>query len=249
MKVYSVHPGIIRSGLQRHTFFPQGSCVNNMLDHVFFDRDEAQGATTTIYAATSPDLEPHSGAHLFNCKASSPFPTPRPFPFPTPWTSPPVAPTPFPSSTRCTHEVRSGCRLLSVTSPEHEHRQASSSYHTRSHPPAACSTYRVWPLLTISGPQGPPPASTWTCPQSDARCKIDSKFLAVKTLSVHSHKCLHSRTLLCWHQFLGLPPPFRPSACVSVSGSPVRFPICASPSWSRVPGGPGCGAAMVGLFP
>jgi hypothetical protein len=47
-----------------------GTWANWLLGYLIFDRNIKQGAATSIYAATSPALEDHSGAYLVDCKVS-----------------------------------------------------------------------------------------------------------------------------------------------------------------------------------
>ncbi|CAL8465009.1 g4544 [Coccomyxa elongata] len=79
IKAYSLNPGAIRTPLQRHVS-GKGSflgyvldCIMHLLGAVLEGwKSPAQGASTTLAAALSPDLEAHPGVYLENCQIKSP---------------------------------------------------------------------------------------------------------------------------------------------------------------------------------
>ncbi|PSC71857.1 short-chain dehydrogenase TIC chloroplastic-like [Micractinium conductrix] len=64
VKAFSVHPGVINTNLHRH------KRVSSFCGMLFgpLMKTVPQGAATTIYAATAPELEQDSGAYLALCK-------------------------------------------------------------------------------------------------------------------------------------------------------------------------------------
>ncbi|KAK9817390.1 hypothetical protein WJX74_007547 [Apatococcus lobatus] len=71
VSAFSVHPGIIfASNLYRHLppfRIPAIAWLFSKL-FAFFLKSNSSGAATTIYAATAPGLEQHSGAYLYDCQ-------------------------------------------------------------------------------------------------------------------------------------------------------------------------------------
>lgn len=65
----SVHPGVIATGLSRG-MGPLGA-VFRFVGRPFM-KSVAQGAATTIFAATAPELRSHSGAYLSDCAVAQP---------------------------------------------------------------------------------------------------------------------------------------------------------------------------------
>lgn len=68
--VYSVDPGAIKTGLQRH----QGSIMNRLLFFVvwFVEKTIPQGASTTMNCATNPNLKDKSGKFFADCNEKQP---------------------------------------------------------------------------------------------------------------------------------------------------------------------------------
>jgi NAD(P)-dependent dehydrogenase (short-subunit alcohol dehydrogenase family) len=63
---YSVHPGVIRTNLTRHI-----EDVDKLLAPMKASmKTIPQGAATTLYVATSPDVLPQSGAYFSDCAAA-----------------------------------------------------------------------------------------------------------------------------------------------------------------------------------
>lgn len=61
VEAFSVHPGVIPTRLSRH--MGVGAFIFNTFGMVFM-KSPAQGAATSVYGATSPELATHSGAYL-----------------------------------------------------------------------------------------------------------------------------------------------------------------------------------------
>ncbi|KAK9829188.1 hypothetical protein WJX72_004385 [[Myrmecia] bisecta] len=70
IKAFSLHPGSIQTGLQKHS--PFASFYSLLPKRITGSKTVAEGAATSIYAAVSPDLEQHSGAYLSNCAIETP---------------------------------------------------------------------------------------------------------------------------------------------------------------------------------
>jgi NAD(P)-dependent dehydrogenase (short-subunit alcohol dehydrogenase family) len=66
---FSLHPGVIPTNLSRHMGIA-GSLFGVALK--VFSKSISQGASTSVYGATSPDLEGRSGAYLFDCRVKEP---------------------------------------------------------------------------------------------------------------------------------------------------------------------------------
>lgn len=66
---FSLHPGVIKTNLQRHMGF--SALVFNVLGAPFM-KSVAQGAATSVFAATAPELEGKGGAYLADCQVSTP---------------------------------------------------------------------------------------------------------------------------------------------------------------------------------
>jgi NAD(P)-dependent dehydrogenase (short-subunit alcohol dehydrogenase family) len=75
VEVFSLHPGVIatplarKMGLPGRIFIAWGKTLGR-----FFIKSVAEGAATTIYAATAPELEGASGAYLADCRLTRPRP-------------------------------------------------------------------------------------------------------------------------------------------------------------------------------
>jgi len=63
---YAVHPGVIMTELSRHLTEDDGAAVMTRLANITFKTVE-QGAATTVWAATSPELEGRGGVYLEDC--------------------------------------------------------------------------------------------------------------------------------------------------------------------------------------
>ncbi|KAL4425998.1 hypothetical protein ABPG75_010014 [Micractinium tetrahymenae] len=66
---FSLHPGVIKTNLQRHMGF--SALVLNVLGGPFM-KSMAQGAATSVFAATAPELEGKGGAYLADCQVATP---------------------------------------------------------------------------------------------------------------------------------------------------------------------------------
>lgn len=62
IKCFSVHPGVISTGLTQNMSF-----LGTIAYYFYSDKNVPQGASTTVYACLSPSLEDHSGAYLVDC--------------------------------------------------------------------------------------------------------------------------------------------------------------------------------------
>ncbi|GAB4821955.1 hypothetical protein N2152v2_009001 [Parachlorella kessleri] len=73
VRCYSLHPGMINTGLSRHMWggFAWRALAGWMTWIPGFKTVE-QGAATTVYAATAPELETQSGAYLSDCRVVAP---------------------------------------------------------------------------------------------------------------------------------------------------------------------------------
>ncbi|MBL8950564.1 MAG: SDR family oxidoreductase [Myxococcaceae bacterium] len=69
VKAFSVHPGVIPTNLSRSMF---GAAVFRAVGRLFMKSVE-QGAATTVYAASAPELEGQSGAYLSDCHVETPL--------------------------------------------------------------------------------------------------------------------------------------------------------------------------------
>lgn len=69
IEVFCLHPGIIASGLSRHM-----GLLKYAIDYglYFFSKSAEQGAATSVYAATAPELSGKSGAYLADCNIAEP---------------------------------------------------------------------------------------------------------------------------------------------------------------------------------
>ena len=63
---YAVHPGVIITELSRHLSEEDGAAVRTRLANITF-KDVPQGAATTLWAATSKELEGRGGLYLEDC--------------------------------------------------------------------------------------------------------------------------------------------------------------------------------------
>jgi NAD(P)-dependent dehydrogenase (short-subunit alcohol dehydrogenase family) len=69
---YSLHPGVIATGLSKHFGF--AGRIYRALGPLFL-KSIAQGAATTVFAATAPELtEAHAGMYLADCNEAQPIP-------------------------------------------------------------------------------------------------------------------------------------------------------------------------------
>jgi len=68
----SCNPGGIMTGLQDHV--ESWTMFKWMIVKTFFFKNIAQGAATTVYCATHPDILNHGGKYFNNCKVSKPTP-------------------------------------------------------------------------------------------------------------------------------------------------------------------------------
>lgn len=66
---FALHPGVIATGLARHMGW-RGRLFH-VLGRPFFKTVE-QGAATTVFAATAPELQGHTGAYLVDCNEKRP---------------------------------------------------------------------------------------------------------------------------------------------------------------------------------
>ncbi|BDA50603.1 Retinol dehydrogenase 11 [Coccomyxa sp. Obi] len=79
IKAYSLAPGQIRTPLQRHVL-GNGGFLTWIMEWIMYIlgsmlegwKTPAQGASTTLVAALSPDLEAHPGAYLDHCQIKTP---------------------------------------------------------------------------------------------------------------------------------------------------------------------------------
>jgi len=74
VRVYAVHPGMIMTELSRHM---QQEDYENMMANIpegtqFSYKSIPQGAATSVWAATSPDLEAQGGLYLEDCHIAEP---------------------------------------------------------------------------------------------------------------------------------------------------------------------------------
>jgi hypothetical protein len=71
VETYSLHPGVIATNLSRSmgVFGAIYRAVGGL-----FLKSVAQGAATTVYAATAPELEDRSAAYLHDCAIVKPSP-------------------------------------------------------------------------------------------------------------------------------------------------------------------------------
>lgn len=67
IQAFSLMPGVIHTNLGRHVPGSDWSVV----DHLF--KDASQGASTSVWAATAPELDGHGGLYLENCAQAQPF--------------------------------------------------------------------------------------------------------------------------------------------------------------------------------
>lgn len=65
---FSLHPGVIPTNLSRHMF---GGAIFRAVGSLFM-KTVASGAATTVFAATAPGLEGHSGIYLSDCNEERP---------------------------------------------------------------------------------------------------------------------------------------------------------------------------------
>ncbi|HUR51687.1 MAG TPA: SDR family NAD(P)-dependent oxidoreductase [Mycobacteriales bacterium] len=63
---FAVHPGVIMTELSRHLSQDDGAAVMTRLANITF-KDVPQGAATTVWAATSPELAGRGGLYLEDC--------------------------------------------------------------------------------------------------------------------------------------------------------------------------------------
>jgi NAD(P)-dependent dehydrogenase (short-subunit alcohol dehydrogenase family) len=67
IRAFSLMPGVIHTNLGRHLPDADWSSIQHLA------KDVEQGASTTVWAATSPDLDGHGGLYLENCAEAAPF--------------------------------------------------------------------------------------------------------------------------------------------------------------------------------
>jgi NAD(P)-dependent dehydrogenase (short-subunit alcohol dehydrogenase family) len=68
---FSLHPGVIPTNLSKH--FGVGGTIYRAIGGLFL-KSVAQGAATTVFAATAPELtEAHSGIYLADCNQAQPM--------------------------------------------------------------------------------------------------------------------------------------------------------------------------------
>lgn len=75
VKAYAVHPGAIRTGLSVHFSPDDRAAINQMVDGAgaaLEMKTIPQGAASTVWAATAPELEAHAGAYIEDCGISGP---------------------------------------------------------------------------------------------------------------------------------------------------------------------------------
>ncbi|KAK9917075.1 hypothetical protein WJX75_000637 [Coccomyxa subellipsoidea] len=73
VKAYSLCPGAIKTQLQRHTSgWLKGLALHLAGAIIMGWKTPPQGASTTLTAALSPDLEAQPGAYLSNCQIKVP---------------------------------------------------------------------------------------------------------------------------------------------------------------------------------
>lgn len=72
VKAFSLHPGVIGTNLTRSMLPPWLATVFKVVGSPFLKTVE-QGAATSIYGATAPELADQSGAYLFDCKVAKPL--------------------------------------------------------------------------------------------------------------------------------------------------------------------------------
>jgi len=72
VEAFALHPGVIATNLLRH----QNSILKVVLLPLIylFGKSPANGALTSIYAATSPELKGKGGAYLSDSKIATPDP-------------------------------------------------------------------------------------------------------------------------------------------------------------------------------
>ncbi|PSC68474.1 WW domain-containing oxidoreductase [Micractinium conductrix] len=68
VKAFCLHPGVIKTNLQRHMGF-SAFLLNTFAGP--FMKTVPQGAATSVYSATAPELEQRSGAYLADCKVAA----------------------------------------------------------------------------------------------------------------------------------------------------------------------------------
>ena len=72
---YSLHPGVIRTELSRHlTEEDMTAMASRLPAGALTLKDVAAGAATTVWAATSPDLEGQGGSYLEDCAIAAETP-------------------------------------------------------------------------------------------------------------------------------------------------------------------------------
>lgn len=69
ISTYAVHPGVVATDVWRGIPKPAAWLLKR------FMRSEEEGAATTLYCATEPDLAKHSGLYYANCLAVEPAPS------------------------------------------------------------------------------------------------------------------------------------------------------------------------------
>eukprot|EP00884_Botryococcus_braunii_P001139 jgi/Botrbrau1/11025/Bobra.101_1s0023.1 len=50
IRAFSLHPGNVKTDLQRHTFFSTGTCMSIVAGLLFYDRNVEQGAASQVWA-------------------------------------------------------------------------------------------------------------------------------------------------------------------------------------------------------
>ena len=65
---FSVHPGVIETNLMRHLGEQELEAVKGRMTRAY--KTIAQGAATSVWAATAAELDQHGGAYLENCQVA-----------------------------------------------------------------------------------------------------------------------------------------------------------------------------------
>lgn len=74
VRAYAVHPGVIMTELSRHMVQEDFETLSSRApgDGELTFKSVEQGAATSVWAATSPDLEGHGGIYLEDCQVAAP---------------------------------------------------------------------------------------------------------------------------------------------------------------------------------
>lgn len=68
--VFSIHPGNIYTNLQKYLFF--GLIIFVLMSWLRVTKSTQQGAATSVWAATTPGIEKHTGSYCEDCRVSEP---------------------------------------------------------------------------------------------------------------------------------------------------------------------------------